>query len=232
VLRFLMVFCMMFYAVSAFADATAHSYIHDFFVEFKAKLDQIQNVDQENEVLRKRIAELEIQNAELAEKRLNHHEKEKSEHLKAEAKTEGGLETSRTIASLKAADDNLISKPPKAIYQSGVKYFESEDYESAAKAFALLVENKENDAYQTAPVFYFAAVSLYKLKNYKKSAQYFEWIIHNSKKQEVSFAPRSMSWLALCYAKLGNKKAEKQVVRELLEKFPKSKEARRLNRDA
>lgn len=199
---------------------------------FLTKLERMKNLDQQNEALRQRTAELEIENARIASRYAECRDEKRVVAIKREAKREGGVETARTIASLQTHDQAMLTKPPKAIFDEAMKAFNAGDYETAAKALGFLAEHPENDSYKNAATFYLAGVSLFKVGNYKAARAYFEHALKYSTGDEIVYAPRSMGWIALCHAKLGDKAAEKTVVRELIQKYPKSKEARRLNRHA
>lgn len=210
--------------------------LNDLIAGFRLKLNNLQYLDAKLEQLLTQVAELETKNAELNyELQAGCHEKQRAEVLKHQAEHEGGVQTARTIASLQPAEPDLLSKPPKFVFESALKAFEREDFETAAKGFVTLVENPENNAFQTAQVFYLSGVSLYHLGNYKNALQYFNQAIHFANQHDggvndISFAPRAMGWIALCYQNLGNTPEVKQVIKNLIQKFPKSKEAQRLNR--
>lgn len=197
---------------------------------FLAKLNDLRHLDEDNASLRARVAALELANANLESKHVEHAEEKRAKHLRAEAAEEGGVVASRTVASLKPADEGLLSHPPKAIFDGAVAALNSKDYETAAKAFAHLVESSENDSFQDARTFFLAAVSLYNLSNFKKARTYFEQSAASAAEGDVSYAPRALAWMALCSKKLGDRKGTQHAVHELLQKYPKSKEARRLNR--
>lgn len=199
---------------------------------FLLKLERMQTLDENNAALRTRTAELEVENARLAEQYSDCREHKRAEQIKEEAQHEGGTETARTIASLSTADEALLSHPPKAIFEQAMRAFNGGDFETAAKAFAFLAHHPENDSYKDANTFFMAGVSLFKVENYKKALWHFEQAHKHATGEDVSFAPRALGWVALCQAKLGDKKAEQAAVRELIQKYPKSKEARRLNRHA
>lgn len=196
------------------------------------KLRQAANLDQDNESLRQRLALLEVENSRLVEAHLECREQVRSDTIKSVALAEGGVESARTIASLKTADQDLLSKPPKVIFDQAAKAFERGDFETAGKAFVFLVDNSENDAFQDAQTYYFAGVSLYKLGNYKRALSYLTKSEKHATAEELSYGPRALGWMALCQKKLGNRHEENKTIRELIQKYPKSQEARRLNRNA
>ena len=211
------------------------SWLDALYQSFLTKLAQMQNLDEDNAALRKKVAMLEAQNAELQEAQaVGCEEQPRADVIKAEAKQEGGVESARTIASLATPDPTLLARPPKAVFESAMQSFQNNDFESAAKALVFLTDNSENDAYLTAQTYYFAGVSLYQIGNYKQAIEKFE---HAAKlatatdaANNVSYAPRSLLGISLCQARLGNKAAEAKTVRELIQKYPMSREARRLNR--
>ena len=212
------------------AAAEKPSVLATMWHAFLLKLEHMQSLDEHNEALRKRMAELEIENARLSSRFAECRDENRATTIKHEAKREGGVETARTIASLQTHDQALLTKPPKAIFDEAVKAFNGGDYETAAKALGFLATHPENDSYKNAATFYLAGVSLFKVANYKAAQSHFESALKHATGDEIVYAPRSMGWIALCHAKLGDKTAEKTVVRELIQKYPKSKEARRLNR--
>lgn len=209
-----------------------NSILARLFQSTHAKLEHAAHLDSENEELKMRISRLEIEVANLRDQNSHHHELARAEHLKHEAKHEGGVETARTIASLKTADPELLSRPPKKVFDEALKRFNSEDYETAAKALVFLADNEENDSFQTAQTFYLTGVSLYKMGNYKTALGYFARAEKAAHDADLSYAPRALGWMALCYKKLGDRKAESATVDKLIHDFPKSKEARRLNGNA
>lgn len=223
-------------ALLAFAPAEATASDQGFFTTvwhaFLVKLEHMQSLDEHNAHLRKRTAELELENARLQDRFAECRENKRAETIKHEAKREGGSETSRTIASLNTADEALLSRPPKLIFDQALKAFNSNDFETSAKALSFLAMHPENDAFKTSETFYLAGVSLFKVSNFKKALWHFEQAHKHAQGDAISYAPRALGWIALCQAKLGDKPAEKATVRELIQKYPKSKEARRLNRHA
>lgn len=223
-------------ALLAFAPAEAfagdHGFVATVWHAFLLKLEHMQSLDEHNAHLRKRAAELEIANARLQDQYAECRENKRAEVAKREAKREGGAEHSRTIASLSTADEALLSQPPKAIFEKALQSFNSHDFETSAKALSFLATHPENDSFKTAETFYLAGVSLFKVANYKKALWHFEQARKHAEGSAISYAPRALGWIALCHAKLGDNAAEKAAVRELIQKYPKSKEARRLNRHA
>ncbi len=186
-----------------------------------------------------KVATLEAENAQLHFKvSQSCEEKSRAHALKAQAVEEGGLEHSRTLASLEeSVEQDIVSKPPKAIYEEAIFAFNSKDFEKAAKTLSLLADNKENKAYQTVRIMYLSGVSFYNVANYKRALQYFNRAVQIATNEsvapdEISYAPRAQSWVALCWQKIGNETERKKAVFELVQKYPKSKEARRLNQNA
>lgn len=201
------------------------------FDEFVKKVDELRRLDEDAVALRGELAQIDYERSKLERELVDCRETKRATRLKAQAKSEGGFETSRTIASIELSDETLLSKPPRVIFEASVKAFNSNDFETAAKGLSKLVENSENDAFQNSRTFYLAGVSLYKLGNYKRAAGYFEKAKEHAHGEEISYAPRALAWMALCHERLGNKTEEKKIVQEILQKYPKSKEAQRLNRN-
>ncbi|MEW6057319.1 MAG: tetratricopeptide repeat protein [Bdellovibrionota bacterium] len=199
---------------------------------FLHKLDHLKELDHQNQALKQRAAELETQNALLVYEVLSCKDEARAKNLKTHSLREGGVEDSRTLASLGAPDPEILSQPPKAVYEKALKVFEAQEYEQAAKLFVSLVENAENDAYKDAHVYFLTGVSLFKVRNYHRARHYFEQTLKQAKAQDIAYAPRALSWIAICHAKTGDRKSEKRIIHEILQKYPKSKEARRLNRHA
>ncbi len=208
------------------------SVVAEVYRTFEEHLHEAANLDQDNEILRKRVATLEAENGHLVDASFECREAARATELKAEAVAEGGLETSRTIASLKTAEPELLKKSPKQIFDSAAEAFAKNDFETAGKAFVYLVDNSEDDAFQDAQTFYLTGVSLYKLGNYKRAVSYLEKAEKHAKVEDLSYGSRALGWIALCQKKLGNTRAEKSTIRELIQKYPRSPEARRLNRNA
>lgn len=203
-----------------------------FINDFHKKIEHAAKVDQENESLRKRLSEIEVRFSHVEHEAAQCREHARADRIKHDAVEEGGHEASRTLASLKTFDEKLLSRPPKAIYEEALKSFAKDDFETAAKALAFLSDNEENDAFQTVQVYYLTGVSLYKVGNFKRAITYLERAKSHAEGDELSYVPRTLGWIALCQKKLGNRAGEKQAIKELIEKYPKSKEARRLNGNA
>ncbi len=212
------------------SNASIFKELKDYFKHTWSKIERLGRVDQENEVFKNRIVEVESANAKLTLQLLACYELDRALQLKKTAKKEGGIETARTISSLEAENEEIMLHPPKEIFHAALKAFSSQDYETSAKAFVKLIENSENAAFQKAPIFYLTGVSLYKVRNYKKAKEQFEQVLQLSKEKELSFAPRALSWIALCFDKLGDFNARKKTVENLIQKYPRSKEAQKLNR--
>lgn len=212
--------------------AVKDSALGDYFTSLGERLEQAAHLDQENELLRKKVAELQADRAKLEQADSERREQARASAMKHEAVAEGGVEASRTLASLKTADEHLLAKPPKAVFEQSLKAFADGDFETAAKALVFLADNGENDSFQTPQVFFLAGVSLYEVKNYKSALAYFARAQKDAGGDDLSYAPRALGWIALCHKKLGETAAEKKTVHELIQRYPKSKEARRLNGNA
>src|SRR5262249_50184204 len=126
----------------------------------------------------------------------------------------------------------MLASKPKAIFESASRAVAEGDFDSAAKGFMKLADSKENGAYQTPQTFFLAGYSLFKLRNYKLALKYLNDAARRASDGDLAYAPRALAWVVLCHAKLGDKAASQRAARELLQKFPKSSEARRLNRNA
>jgi len=228
---------------SSVAGQTAHhnarheakpSVFRAFFDEMIRKVRELAAADQVNQELRARVAELELMNQRLAYETLKNRESARVEENRKKNEAEGGRAASRTIASLEPSDAHILSKPPKEIFSAGVQAFGKGDHETAASAFLALAENKENTAYHRPQVFFLAGVSLFKMKNYKTAKTYFEKAAQSAEalgeqSDELAYAPRALAWLALAHNELGESDAKKNVLKNLIQNYPKSQEARRVN---
>lgn len=204
--------------------------------DFTEKIDHIRNADEDNTRLRKQVAKLEIENAKLTALIVEGcKQKKRVGKITKRAIQEGGVRHARVIASLPKTKHLEDPSPAdfEKLYKQGINKFNDSDYENAAPIFLKLVE-EEN--YQNAQTYYFLGVSLFQLDNYKQAHKYFARAISMAKKtdsglNDISYAPRSYAWIALCYNKLGNESASKRAVHDLIHRFPRSKEAQRLNRE-
>jgi len=198
--------------------------------QFNQKLERMQSLDEDNEKLRESVAKLELENAHLARKSDEVAEQTRSEELKAKSHAEGGHDAARTVASLKAADESFSSKPPKEVFNEAADAFANGDFETSAKAMVFLADNEDNVAFRTASTFYMAGVSLYKLNNFKRALSYLKRAEEEAKGHDVAYAPRAMAWMALCHERLGAHAERERTIKELLGKYPKTREAQTLNR--
>ncbi len=204
------------------------------------KLAHLQKLDEENKELKMKVVKYEIELAKFKHEKLNEEENKKASHIKLAAKEEGGKESSRQIASLEVADETILSLPPKKIYEKAVQAFSARDYETSAKAFVQLSDTEDNEAYHTAQVAIFAGISLYHVGNYKQASKYLERSLKLMKtrapasaegESESELAPQAMAWLSLCRAQVGDTNGARHIVQGLIQQYPKSREARRLNRN-
>ena len=199
---------------------------------FREKLDNVRHLDERNDELKRRVADLEIEVAHLENEYVSCREEKRAEKIKTEAKEEGGIESARTIASLDMPDESVLALPPREIFDKAIEAFNAGDHETAAKSLSFLVENSENDAFQRPRAFFLAGVSLFKVGDFKKAEGYLKKAESLATGAEAAYAPRALAWQSLCRSRLGDKAGERKKIRELIEKYPKSKEARRLNRNA
>jgi TolA-binding protein len=209
-----------------------HNFVTHAWRRFAAKVDHLRKLDEASEVLAQRVANLELQNAGLAQTIAERREAERAAAIRSVARAEGGVEVSRTIASIEAPAAELLAMKPVEIYGAALKSFNAGEYEHATKVFAHLLDDKENGTYQEARTYFLAGIAAYKISNFKTALGWFEQARAKAIGESVSFAPRALAWEALCHSKLGNKKAEAKVMRELIDQYPKSKEARRFNGNA
>lgn len=222
--------------------------------DFLQKVDRLRDLDMKVGFLRERLAEVELESATLMYEAVSCQEDARAHRIKEKAVAEGGLETARTIASLRPSSRFrvLLKQPPNQIFETAASAFVLADYETAGKGFSYLVEELEDSSFKTAQTYYLGAVSLYRLGNYKRAKLYFQRALEHADpgpwkdgvSQEersisavptnsgISYAPRALAWVALCNAKLGDRAGRDHAIRELIQKYPKSKEARRLNRNA
>jgi len=199
---------------------------------FNNKLSEAAHVDEQNEILRRRVAALEAENNDLKARTSSSREEARADTIKAAAVAEGGVPTARTIASLRLSDGASMAHPPKVVFEEAVKAFASGDYETSGRALATLIDNSESDDFHTAQAYFLAGVSLYQVGNYKRALQYLSRADAAAKQDDEAYAPRALAWKALCYRKLGEARSENDAIRELIQRYPKSQEARRLNRNA
>jgi TolA-binding protein len=203
----------------------------NLLAEAAIKLDRAANLDRDNEELRTRAAELELANARLEAANYDCLESRRAELIKSDARREGGLEASRTIASLKLADETLLTRPPRTIFELASHALARGDFETAAKGFMHLADS-HMDGLQTPQTYFLAGYSLFKLRSYKKALNYLNEAARRAQGDDLAYAPRALAWVVLCHAKLGNKAESQRAAQDLLQRFPKSSEARRLNRNA
>jgi TolA-binding protein len=241
--RRVLIFSIFVFTIAAVAAARASerdavpargitAWFKALYAEATLKFDRAANLDRDNEALRQRTAELELANARLQSDSFDCLEKKRADQLKEEAKHEGGVEISRTIASLRLSDEDLLARPPKIVFEAASHAVERGDFETAAKGFKYLADSEENETYQTPQTYFLAGYSLFRLRNYKLALKYLGESARRARGDDLAYAPRALAWVALCHAKLGNKAASQKAARELLQRFPKSSEARRLNRNA
>ncbi len=217
----------------------------EIFHTIDEKLTELQKMDEDIQILKSKVVKYEIENTELKSEKQALEEKQKAEHIKAVAKAEGGQESARPISTLEVADETILSLPPKKIYRSAIKAFSVRDYETSAKAFMQLSDTEDNEVYHTAQVAMFAGVSLYHVGNYKQASKYFERSLKLATKKidqvrapaqagdesDNELAPQAMAWLSLCRAQVGDTNGARHIVQGLIQQYPKSREARRLNRN-
>lgn len=220
-----------FTQASAAANGLYNQVLGNAIQNFWQKLDHIRNVDEQNEQLTKKLAALELENATIKGISVETKERSRSKVIRHHAVQEGGVPQARTVASLESSDPELLSKSAEEIYQGALAAFVAEDFETAGKAFLHLTESPETTDYNTAETHFFAGLSLYNLGNYKQALKQFESAKSQAKDEAVAFAPRALAWMAVCQNKLGRGIAGKKTVKDLIEKFPRSKEAQRLNRN-
>lgn len=201
-----------------------------FYEGFMAKLGHLRKLDEENRHLRWQLAKSRIEDAKLARVALYWREKARADAIKSEAVSEGGLPASRTIASLEIVHANLGSRSPAKVFSEASSAFADEDFQTAARDFIFLAKNPHAIAFQTPQTFYLAGVSLYKIGNMKQAESYLREAVQNAAGASVSYAPRALSWIALCKLRLGDQAGSRRVIHELIEKYPRSREAHRLNR--
>jgi hypothetical protein len=197
---------------------------------FLKKVDDLRRVDERNEELSKRVAKMEIENAALRSKLSKTKQQKVADRQKRLAKRESGVPFARTIASLKPKEAVLSQKSAADVYALGFRAYDEQDYDLSAQAFLHLLSSPEATDYVTSESHFFAAASLFRLHNYQKALFHFEQSQKLAVGEELEFAPRSAAWIAVCQKRLGRVPAAQSAVKALIEKFPQSKEALRLNR--
>ncbi len=109
------------------------------------------------------------------------------------------------------------------LYNSGVSHFEDTDYEGAIASFDSYLKSPKAKKVEDAT--YFKAESYYRLKEYKKAIV--EFSKFPEKFRRSTKMPEVLYKIGLSFDALGMKDDAKGFFQELVEKFPKSAEAKR-----
>ena len=112
----------------------------------------------------------------------------------------------------------------QALYDNGMKSFNSRNYQAALRSFSDFTKTYPKNKL-VSNAWFWQGESQYQLKNYAEAALAYENVISgypNSVKAPASYLKQGMSFL-----QLNKKAAAKQRLNELVRKFPKAPEATR-----
>ena len=155
----------------------------------------------------------------------SHHEVKAEHH-------DGGHGQGRKPASVAPQEESftLLSAPPRKVFQEAMKAFDHGEYDRAARGFVALATNQDNQTFATPQVRFLAGVSLYHLKNYGGALKFFDQVLSSSHDtKSIVLSPKALLWKALAQRKLGQASEAKATAQRLLEQYPDSPEARKIN---
>jgi tol-pal system protein YbgF len=121
----------------------------------------------------------------------------------------------------KRAESSAADAPE--IYKKAAAHFEEGDFEAALEGFTAYLKTPKPKRPEDAT--FLKAESLYKLKQYKKAIV--EYSKFPEKFTKSTHMPESLYKIGLCFDALGMKEDAKGFYQELVEKYPKSPEAKK-----
>ena len=124
---------------------------------------------------------------------------------------------------IKKLEDASVMADPAQVWEQARKDFKQEDYSKALESLTIYTKNTKVKNYQDA--VFMKGQCFYKLKEYKKAiVEFSKFPEHFSKTARM---PEALYQIALSFEALGMKDDAHGFYQEILEKFPKSPEAKK-----
>ncbi|MBU6155150.1 MAG: hypothetical protein KGP28_12675 [Bdellovibrionales bacterium] len=214
------------FAAKEFKEKGILGTYHHHFLRFFGQVDDLAVLDQENDKLTQKVAQLEkkvvLTETRNAERDLATLNEMVEERLRDDAGSELAL-----------AQKNIEYQIPKNLSynQLGVlalSHFKKKEYGPSALLFQHLLNLKEEPRYRIPENFLMSGISWYHLKHFNLAASAFKEAKANSNPADPAHR-NSMVWLALVQKSLGKKVLAQDSLLKFLELYPHSEEAAMIN---
>ncbi len=198
------------------------------FFAFLGNLDEMKAIDQENEKLNQKVAELEKK---IGTKEMSHAE------MEAEIMTEEASKRLRQLegSELARAMESIQYRPPanlsgNELYALALGYFRKNEYEQAAVIFTQLIHQKDDTTFARPENFLMCGISWYKLKEFRLASEDFSRAKKLTSPDDWIFRTASL-WGAFLYEGEGKTQEAQNALVSMVEKFPHSEEVDWVNRN-
>lgn len=132
----------------------------------------------------------------------------------------------KILASLsKMGDSTSKKKPQKANYEEAIRLYNKGNAKEAKPLLKDLLEDKKLKPNQKAKVTYFLAMLAYQEKRYSEAVTLFSRLY--TENPDSSHNPSALLYLGRSFLKMNKEDEGKQVLVELIEKYPKNNNARK-----
>lgn len=129
------------------------------------------------------------------------------------------------LEKIRKIEDDLPPPDPIVYYKKGKNLFSKDDYAGAVQFLTKYIESTKSKKGKTAQeAHFFIGESQYKQKNFKKAILAYDSVLRKYK--HIRFQAKSLYGIGLCFDSLGKPKEADDFYKELVQKYPKSKQAR------
>ncbi len=214
------------FAMKEFKEYGIYGTYKRHFFSFVDRVDEFAELDRENRVLSRKLAELEKDQILGDAARATRDLASLSETLEETLKNEAGSELATAMQSIKY--DVPAHLAVHQLHTLAVGHFRREDYEKSALVLHHLLSLKEDGQFRVPGNYLMSGISWFHLKNYHLAMRDFRESVRISSRGEIGHR-KGMFWQALCYRALGKKDQAEKMMLSFIELYPGSHEADWLN---
>ena len=214
------------FAMKEFKQYGVWGTYHKHFFSFADRFKGLVGLEEENEALTEKVAQLEKENVVLQSEHTERELASVTKTTEESVKEKTGSETAVVL-------DSIEYKVPAHVSGAGLHalalgYFRKQEYAKSVVLFDHLVNLKEDPQFKTAENYLMAGIAWYHLKNYKEAHNQVDQALKASSTTH-SVHRSALMWDAMITKAEGNPKETQAKLLKFIELYPHSEEAKWIN---
>ena len=214
------------FAMKEFKEYGVLGTYHKHFFSFADRFDHLVGLEEQNEALTQKVAELEKENVLLDSGKTERELASVNEKTEETVREKTGSETAVVLESIEYKVPSRVSST--GLHALAVGYFRKQEYLKSVVLFNHLLSLKDDAQFQTAENHLMSGISWFHLKNYKEAHAQVDQALKTSKVEQAVHRSAFL-WDAMIMKAEGKRVDTQAKLLKFIEIYPHSQEATWIN---